>query len=56
MADALNEVNVTDSVLPIEDEVPKVQSAPALAKAKAGRVPKKGPVFEELQVEVTLLN
>ena len=38
MTDVLNEVNVTDAVLSIEDEVPEVQSAPAAPKAKAKRV------------------
>ncbi len=41
MADVLNEVNVTDTVLSKEDEVPEVQSAPAAPTAKARRVSKK---------------
>ena len=53
MTDVLNEVNVTDTVLSIEDEVPEVQSAPAAPKAKARRVSTKEPVFKEPEVEVT---
>ena len=53
MSDVLNEVNVTDAVLPIEVEVPVSQSAPAAPKAKAKRVSKQEPVFTEPEVEVT---
>ena len=53
MTDVLNEVNVTDAVLPIEDEVLVSQSAPAAPKAKATRVSKKEPVFTEPEKDVT---
>ncbi len=53
MADVLNEVNVTDTVLPIEAEVPVLQSAPAGHRAKAKRVSNQEPVFTQPEVEVT---
>ncbi len=38
MGDVLNEVNIIDTALPIEDEVPALPSAPATPEAKANRV------------------
>ena len=45
VADGLNEVNVTDAVLPIEDEVPASQVVPTAPEAKAKRTSKQEPVF-----------
>ncbi len=53
MTDVFNEVNVTDAVLSVEDEVPEVQSAPTALKAKAKRVSKKEGGFKDSEVEVT---
>ena len=53
MTDVINEVNVTETVLPIEDEVPAIQAAPATPKAKAKRVSKREPVLTEPEVKVT---
>ncbi len=53
MTSVLNEVNVTDSVVSLEHDVPEVQSAPAAPEAKARRVSKQELVFQKFGVEVT---
>ncbi len=46
ITDVLIDVDVTDAVLSIADEVPEVQSAPAAPKAKAKRVSQKRTCFQ----------